>query len=272
LLVVTTVPSDTKESHASQAFSCMSCSILELQFEHVYSPNASSPQQPACHSRTMSTEKHRQHQTQQKRHLAVRHVLGISIYQLEPPSQTGAPRAGLKPILYIPAVMEVVALYWSQFIPGQLIYTCRDRRTFALQLNSASRSSQASPNKTATMHARSGQLFGNASEPSAQTKHSLHSQPHLVVVPAAISQTSSQDGDAALPATQPDGDFSQVCIHCCMLLHSVCKFRVAVILYAVTYYIELCCAQVSLNSLQPILLVFYDIFSLLAWCDPQIHR
>jgi hypothetical protein len=102
LLVVTTIPSDTKEAHTSQALSCMSCTILELQFEFVQSSDAPSSLQPACHASNMPTEKQKQQQSALKRHLAVRHTLGISIYLLEAPGQTGAPKAVLKPVLYIP--------------------------------------------------------------------------------------------------------------------------------------------------------------------------
>lgn len=179
----------------------------------MYSPSAPSPLQPACHHHTTSQD-HTQHQRQSKPLLAVRHSLGISIYQLQPPEHSGAPRASLTPVWYIPAVMEVVALHWSLFLPGQLLYTCKNLCTFALQLDSASSSSRSAPDSTPK------EQLGNCSEARAK-KDGPHAQPRLVVVPVSMSLSSKPEDDTGIPVTQPARDFGQVWNHSYILVRVV---------------------------------------------------
>jgi hypothetical protein len=135
-------------------------------------------------------------------------------------------------------MMELAALHWSQFLPGQLLYTCSDLRAFALQLKSTSRPPSDALKVRTMEHEQNGQAFGDDSQSQTQTRHP---QPQLVVIPAGMSQTGCQANCSAVPSGQATGDSPRVCIHCCMLLHSSCKkLHVALILCAVNELMNWC--------------------------------
>ena len=176
----------------------MSCSILQIEFEPSHSSSAPSPLQPACHTRTGSEGDHNLHQIRPRRLLAVRHTFGVSVFLLEANEQAETPRACLKPVCYVPAVMDVVALHWSLFLPGQLLYTCVNLETFLLQIGDVFRSPESAPGGTPTeKHARCSKA------------DRVPSQPRLVVVSFSepLSSRPKEHTDAAaaaLPARHPE--------------------------------------------------------------------
>ena len=186
----------------------MSCSILQLEFEPAHPSSAPSSLQPACHS---STGDKRPYHSQPSRRLAVRHTLGVSIFLLDAEDQAESQRACLKPVCYVPAVMDVVALHWSLFLPGQLLYTCCNLDTFIVQFGGASFVTESAP---------PGPPVETPS--SSSEAHRLPSQPRLAVVAMSVPLSSRPEEEIHASAAMPVEDAEQVwprcgCAACCMI-------------------------------------------------------
>lgn len=195
LLLVTTMPEDRTKPHDTVAFKCMSCSIFELKLEPRSSPNAHTPLHPAC--RSDSEARGVQHASNVMPRLAVRHSLGLSIYQLQAPQPTASSKAALIPLWYIPAAMEVVALHWSLFLPGQLLYTCTDLCTYAVSLGSQSDASRLNLGLGTKCCDSTTQQQGKV-----QTGQESTPEPSLVVVAPGSGVPCSSQGDIEDPAAQ----------------------------------------------------------------------
>lgn len=67
--------------------------------------------------------------------VAVRHAMGLSILNLHIPSEFPHPQLpGISPSYFVPAAMQIAAVLWNPYIPGELVYACTDLSLYSLQL------------------------------------------------------------------------------------------------------------------------------------------